>query len=363
MTSDIEQLCFCVDEVPNCGLKQLGPMNTYPGLKLQVSVVAVGQLNGTNPGIVLSNCNNNLSKIAPSESIQQIGVDCTHLNYTIHSFESTQFEIILSINLANGKTISDKAVVVTTRKCPRGFELNEDLICVCHSILEKYGVSCSLESESFRIPSNVWIGYNGIDNEFLVHSNCPPHHCRAGRSDMITLDALDSQCMEGFSGTLCSTCQHQYSSVLGAYKCKKCSSLYVILVVVICIIAAPLMIAAMLYGNLTIDSGFFNGALLYVNIIHIHRSVFFPLNRPNVVTVFIAWLNLDLGVELCFYNGLDFFTRAWLQYVFPAYLISLAVVLICLNWYSTLGAKLIGNRSLNVLASSILLCYTNIFEL
>lgn len=53
VTSDIEQICFCVNGIPDCSL-MTWPVSTYPGGRVQVPIVAVGQLNGTNPGIVLS---------------------------------------------------------------------------------------------------------------------------------------------------------------------------------------------------------------------------------------------------------------------------------------------------------------------
>lgn len=114
----------------------------------------------------------------------------------------------------------------------------------------------------------------------------------------------------------------------------------------------------MLYGDLTVNQGTFNGIILYANIVHIHRTAFFGPTHSSVITVIIAWLNLDIGVELCFYDGLDFYVRAWLQYLFPTYIIALGTLLLLLNWYTSLGARIIGNNIASVTASLLLLSYT-----
>ena len=35
-----------------------------------------------------------------------------------------------------------------------------------------------------------------------------------------------------------------------------------------------------------------------------------------MITVLLAWLNLDLGIETCFYNEMTAYTQTWLQFVF-----------------------------------------------
>ena len=81
--------------------------------------------------------------------------------------------------------------------------------------------------------------------------------------------------------------------------------------------------------NLTVTDGDINGFILYVNIISINSHVFFPLNnfiQPSYIFVSIA--NLDLGIETCFYNGMDDYAKMWLQLIFPTYLIFIATSLI-----------------------------------
>ena len=70
--------------------------------------------------------------------------------------------------------------------------------------------------------------------------------------------------------------------------------------------------------------------------------------------------NLDFGIETCFYNGLDTYSKTWLQFVFPVYLWVLVGLMIIVSHYSQRFAKLLSNNPVSVLATLILLSYTKI---
>ena len=69
-----------------------------------------------------------------------------------------------------------------------------------------------------------------------------------------------------------------------------------------------------------VSMGTINGLLFYVNIVKLNKTVFFPDGNVPVLTQFVAWLNLDLGIETCFFDGLDNYWKTWLQFVFPLYI-------------------------------------------
>ena len=77
---------------------------------------------------------------------------------------------------------------------------------------------------------------------------------------------------------------------------------------------------------------------------------------------FIAWLNLDFGIQTCLVKGLDAFWKTWLQYLFPFYIWSIAGVIIVGARYSAKLTKLIGNRAVSVLATLFLLSYTKLLQ-
>ena len=72
--------------------------------------------------------------------------------------------------------------------------------------------------------------------------------------------------------------------------------------------------------------------------------------------------SLDLGIETCFYNGMDSYAKMWLQLFFPLYLIIIAASIIVASHYSSRILRLTYTRSLPVLATLFLLSYTGVLR-
>ena len=91
---------------------------------------------------------------------------------------------------------------------------------------------------------------------------------------------------------------------------------------------------------------------------------FFPSSEPSFPSVFIAWLNLDIGIDVCFIDGLDAYTKAWLQLAFPVYIIFLVVMVIIISEHSSRFAGLIGKRDpVSTLATLILISYAKLLSI
>ena len=73
-------------------------------------------------------------------------------------------------------------------------------------------------------------------------------------------------------------------------------------------------------------------------------------------------MNLDLGIETCFLYGMDGTTKAWLQFVFPVYIWTIAFFIIVVSHYSVRTSRLFGNNSVHVLATIILLSYSKMLR-
>ena len=135
------------------------------------------------------------------------------------------------------------------------------------------------------------------------------------------------------------------------------------------LIADPgaLLVGFLAWLNLTISTGTINGLIFYVNIIRVNRHIFFPLESQVslFLTTYIAWLNLDIGIEACFYDGLDAYVKTWPQFMFPLYIWLIVILIIVSSHYSTTVtvSKLTGNHLVSVLATLILLSYTKILRL
>ena len=88
-----------------------------------------------------------------------------------------------------------------------------------------------------------------------------------------------------------------------------------------------------------------------------------PFSSPNFVTVFISWLNLDISLDVCFFDGMDDSNKALIELTFPTYVIFLEIIIIIISECSAKFAKLIGKGNpVAALATMILFSYTKFFN-
>ena len=79
--------------------------------------------------------------------------------------------------------------------------------------------------------------------------------------------------------------------------------------------------------------------------------------------VFMAWLNLDFGIPVCFCKGLNFYWKTWLQFVFPVYVWAIALTIIIVSRYSQRMTRVFGNNSVQVLATLLLLSQAKLLRI
>jgi len=166
------------------------------------------------------------------------------------------------------------------------------------------------------------------------------------------------------SGILCGGCKANLSMVFGSSRCLQCSHWWLLLIPVFAL-AGIILVFLLTTLNLTVSIGVINGLIFYANITRANMAVFFPPTNNTavlVLSVFIAWLNLDIGVDVCFYHGLDMFAKTLLQLVFPLYVWVLVIIIIISSHYSTRAAKLNGKNSVPVLATLFLLSYAKLLR-
>ena len=123
-----------------------------------------------------------------------------------------------------------------------------------------------------------------------------------------------------------------------------------------------MLVCYLLSLRLTVSVGTINGLVFYANVLAINKAIFFPPNDYSVLSVFIAWVNLDLGIETFFFEKLDAYSKIWLQFVFPAYVWTLVILIIVGSYYSTLLGRLLGRNPVAVLAALFLLSFTKILR-
>ena len=166
-------------------------------------------------------------------------------------------------------------------------------------------------------------------------------------------------------------CRPGHGLSLGSSRCIQCSENWLrnlIGIVVAAFIAGIALVIFMSILKLTVAVGTLNGMLFYANIVAANAETYFlPFTAPDFITVFISWLNLDIGFDICFYpknnDYLDQLYKALLQLAFPAYIILLVIIMIVASEHSSKLAKIIGKGNpVAVLATMISLSYAKIFN-
>ena len=397
ISSDPSRVCLCNETgQPDCQVLTDHTFHTaYPGQTINISAVVVGQDFGTVAGPVYAQFlhRGSTPKLESGQEVQSvIQQKCNHLYYTIFS-QSEVFDVVLILT-AHDSYVSElnnigypdfayewaeyyktpainpllnrnNAVYVNISllACPPGFMLttHSPFKCDCNSILQQmHGIKCYIQEQTIGRSGLLWVGMIQDDNGTVVASEyCPLDYC-SGEDSNVTLSEPDSQCNYNHSGTLCGGCQPGLSLALGSAQCLQCSNKYLALLIPLAL-AGPVLVFSIKILDFTISQGTLNGLIFYANVIKANEYIFFS-QHTNPLTVFIAWLNLDLGVDTCLFQGLDAYYKTWLQFVFPFYIWSIAGLIIFLARYSDRVAMVMGNNSVPVLATLFLLSYAKLLR-
>ena len=345
---------------PKCQLPSLINSSIYPGQKLLVPFITYGQAYGSAQALVLVYSNNSeiefISTILSQPTCEKHEIKLNLKNGTQYLATKTAFE--------NG--VSHKhniRISVKVLPCPSGFALdNMSSSCVCTSLLQQYELTCNIDNLTVRTIGNNWIGFTS-NNVLGFLDQCPFDYCKA--TGIIDVTNFDSQCAFSRQGVLCGQCQDGLSMIFGTSQCKDCSNYYLLLIIPFALMGVAL-VGLLFLLNLTITIGSLNGLIFYANIVKINHNIFFPTNYANtcsmIFSTFIAWLNLDFGIETCFYNGMDSYAKTWLQFAFPIYIYCLVAIIIVAGRYSTFISKLCRFNAVSVLATLIQLSYSKILR-
>ena len=204
------------------------------------------------------------------------------------------------------------------------------------------------------------MGYSNERNCTLVSTNCPLDYCNQ-ESVSFLLTASDRQCRLNRSGMLCGGCDNGLSLVLGTNRCAECSNVWLTLLLPFTV-AGIALVAFLIALNLTVSVGTINGLIFYANIIKIEESIFFPNGPIPLLSQFISWINLDLGIEVCFFNGMSSCSKAWLQYAFPIYIWLILAAIVIFARFSQRLLRLVGSHIVPVLSTLLLLSYTKLIR-
>ena len=124
------------------------------------------------------------------------------------------------------------------------------------------------------------------------------------------------------------------------------------------LLAGVILVVRVMSINLTVAVGTLNSIIFYANIVQANISIFHPFSKPNIATVFISALNLEIGFDTCFFKGIDAYWKILLHLAIPFYVIFLVIVIIFTTEHLTRFAKLLARKNpVATLATLILLSY------
>ena len=360
-------ICYCPTfnntKYINCSVDQLGKV--YPGQTLTIDL-CLPYNNEINRILYVETYNIYLPQKACKvynfmESKHTFdGNWSKKVNFTIASSHPLMCELFLTAQ-PDLYTHYD-AFYIQLLPCPLGFTLQND-VCDCDPLLTPYIEKCSVNYQIVKRLTNCWISGKTLNNytKYYVANSCPIFYC-SQTATLINVEEPDIQCQQHRTGSLCSQCMPGYSLVLGSLVCKKCTNAHLAFITVI-LFNGLLVLILIFILNFTVTVGTPNALILYLNVIRINdfsQNLQSKLIQP--FSSYIKICNLGSYFEMCVYDGMDVYTKKWIHFVFPTYLILLASLFIVASRYSNKIFWLTHNRSLPVLATLFVFTYTNVLE-
>ena len=378
MSSLPVQVCLCTSTEHNC--TNHSSIAVKKGETFTLSAVAVDQIGQPVHATIQTSLHFTESGLAEGQLARTIPAECTNLTFNVLSPHNPES---LTLYASNGPCrdadLSRRTIEIhfLPCSCPIGLQVSginsTNCTCECHSDIRQYMKQCDSHTGSIvkQPQSRAWISYiNDTDlTGFLIYPNCPSDYCLSTSPpvDLNQPNGADIQCAFSRSSLLCGSCQPGLSLSLGSSRCLPCPNYWPALLIAITIaavLAGIALVTLLLVLNMTVAVGTLNGLIFYANVVYANKNTLLPFQETNFVTVFVSWLNLELGIDTCFFPGMETYIKTWIQLAFPTYVILLVVLVINISSYSSQFSNLIGKKNpVATLATLILLSYAKLLEI
>ena len=385
-----------------------GDIYTYPGQMVSLNLSALDELNRfvfTNVKVdIIPEKRDSISHLWLSyENQVQIIQESRYKNYTNISFtvhtttirsQSLHGKLILSLPDYPEAVYSE----VHIHPCPLGFILDNITTgdCVCSPVLYAFAedntipTTCSIQTQTFT-RSSITVSWAGVIemedgiNVFGISRSCPPDNCFAnpgfvnyfqsnGEKELFVADQTDGifdttpLCINHREGPLCGKCKDGLSVVFGSRECMRCSNKW-IWTALVQVALGPIIIYLLYVLRLTLTTGTLNGIIFYAqasnggltDLLSLRNGVNIVITPAEKLSIgFLSVPNLNLGLPLCFYDGMTELWKTGLSLVFPMYLLIIVVILIILSRYSTWLSNRISHSSVQVLVTVVHLSFSKL---
>lgn len=284
--------------------------------------------------------------------LESVTVESIDGSLTLTNCSSTTITDSTFRSIGDNKTLSG---------CPTGFQ--SDTVtgqCACACNVAAVADCHASNGTITRHAATVWIYFDEeAGNCSVVHSGCPYGYCRR-ETVTFSLARPNAQCSSGREGAVCGGCNG--SLVLGSNDCRECHGYSNLALILPFALAGVAVLSFIIVFNMTVSLGTINGLLFYLNIVKLYEPYLFPDGPLPFLGQFVAWFNLDVGLEFCFYEGMSACSKMWLQFVFPVYLLLLSMLLLIVCRFSKSARTLFQPYLKPVLGTVVLLVYTKVLR-
>ena len=340
-----------------------GPVDVKPGQEVDMNITAYDRLNQSVPLVIRSSVKTSsttTSSFAQNQTFSRLGLsgywfiqgtNTSHLSVTFTGLENST----ATISFADTRDFVETEFDIILEKCGFGFKFqSSNNSCVCDPELEQFQVTCSNVKATLLVPAGHWLGKSPV-GRYAFHE-CIRDYCKPGEV-MLTSDNFSVQCAPGYrrTGLLCGKCQPGTSAMFGTAACGDCPNSSIALIVVFAFAGIGLICFISFLG-FTISHGYLNAVIFYSNVLNLFIPYISP-STANTLLVPIAFINLNLGIDTCFYDGMTALAKVGLQLAFPAYLFLLMIILIILARRSQMISIASAPK---MLATLLLLCYSSV---
>ena len=372
ISSDPVQVLYCIGDNFSRTHTQI---KKRKGEVFSIEIVAVDQLGHPVNATIISSVitNSSVDRLKEGQTSQVVGSQCTELEFNVYSKDDVaQLKLYADgpcIDFGLSKQTLDISFSPCT--CPLGFQPIQsdiDCKCDCDELLQRNRITkCFPDDGLILLEKNIkfWIGVaNDTNGLGYILQDCPFDYCitKPANVSLGSQEEIDVQCAFERTGNLCGKCKEGLSLVFSSSECQKCTNYYIFLIIPFGV-AGLALVAVILWLNVTVAIGTTHGLIFYVNTLAAGHSAFKLSGSPTILTMFASWLNLDLGIETCFYDGMDSQAKVLLQLAFPAYLFLLVFLIIILCEHCKPFSKLLSNRNpVATLCTIILLSYSKLLR-
>ena len=289
---------------------------------------------------------NTTSSLTTDGKLQRVSAkECNEVSFTVKSKADME---VLILNVGESFLDGEKALVILDK---------DNASYVCDNEISKYLQSCEITDNVFlkKIEfQRYWMAPANQPNyqgAMSWYESCPNRYC------------INTE--ESFTFSNDDICNNKgnTSLMLGGDVCGDCSDNVYLALLVVFAAAGILVVALIFLSQMTVASGTINGLIFYVNILNSNQAVFLPVGFFRGYIIFISWLNLDFGIETCFYDGMNQIAYSGLLFVFPVYIWLLAGLIVVLCRYSVRVSKFFSTSDpVAVLATIILLSFNSLAQ-